>query len=837
MKNIFAPFFHRLTFQHQLGIMVALGILCLALFSSVVGSWQGNERVRQDLIEQGKRITENLARQSSLALIYASADNAAEAVNATMSFPGVIGVEIRNTSGQILLLRGNDHSAEFPGQYNHAGGTQNHAMHNEENPKGQLHAAQIQTSAILNAENSDAWHFDAPVYSQPSGESPFSEAPTPELLGHVSVVMSKTSLIRMTSDIFITNLTTSFSFALLFLFLIRILTNNMTRPLNQLSASMWRAQNGESQVRATPGGPKDIAYMAHAFNSMMSVQEEREAALRIAAIAFETEEGMMVTDEKGKIIQINRAFTRLTGYSAHEVIGKHPSILKSDRHDEEFYRLMWEGLHRDNFWQGEIWNRRKNGEVYLEWLNITAVLDKDGNATNYVGAFIDFTERKRAENEIYHLAFFDPLSQLPNRRMLIDRLRQAVATGTRNKTGGALLFIDLDNFKTLNDTKGHGIGDLLLIEVGKRLQACVREGDTVARFGGDEFVLLLEGLSEEKAQAAVQARGVGEKVLEALNQPFSLEGNEFHSSSSMGITLFVDYQDRLDELLKQADTAMYEAKKSGRNTLRFFDPVMQDELEVRAQIEVGLREALRKEQFRLYYQIQINHIGKILGAEVLLRWIHPERGLISPLQFIPLAEETGLILPIGQWVLKSACQQLKAWEADSHTRDLQLAVNVSGRQFRQTDFVAQVTDIINRTAVNPARLKLELTESIVLDNVPDTIAKMLALRQIGVSFSMDDFGTGYSSLSYLTRLPLNQLKIDQSFVRHIGTKASDATIIQTIIGMANNLGIEVIAEGVETHEQRDFLEKNGCKLYQGYLFGIPVPHEELDTILKKWSQE
>jgi EAL domain-containing protein (putative c-di-GMP-specific phosphodiesterase class I) len=276
---------------------------------------------------------------------------------------------------------------------------------------------------------------------------------------------------------------------------------------------------------------------------------------------------------------------------------------------------------------------------------------------------------------------------------------------------------------------------------------------------------------------------------------------------------------------------MYEAKKSGRNTLRFFDPVMQEELEVRAQLEAGLREALRKQEFKLYYQMQVDHNGHIMGAEVLLRWVHPERGLISPMQFIPLAEETGLILPIGRWVLESACHQIKTWEADRHTCDLQLAVNVSGRQFRQADFVAQVSEIIGRTNINPLLLKLELTESIVLDNVPDTIAKMQALRQIGVSFAMDDFGTGYSSLSYLTQLPLNQLKIDQSFVRHIGSKSSDATIIQTIIGMANNLCMEVIAEGVETQEQRDFLEANGCMLYQGYLFSMPVPIEEFDTLL------
>ncbi|MFZ3017157.1 MAG: EAL domain-containing protein [Gallionella sp.] len=811
MNRIFAAFFQKLTFQRQLGITVTLGILLLALLSSIVGSWQGNKRVRDDLIEQGRRITENLARQSALALVFDSADNAEEAVNATLAFPGVVGVKIFHADGRLLLSRGDDNPNRFLARPEHGSG--------------------LQAAAVLDVESADAWLFAAPVYSQPFSESPFGEAAPPELLGRVSVAMSKAAMDRLTTDIFITNLTTSLSFALLFLMLIRFLSRNMARPLDALSDSMERAQMGESQVRAKPGGPKDIAAMAYAFNNMMSVQEEREAALRIAAIAFETDEGMMVTDENGIIIRVNQAFTRLTGYSAEEAISSNPSMLKSDRQDDEFYRRMWESLHRENGWQGEIWNRRKNGEIYPEWLNITAVVGKDGKVTNYVGTFIDFTERKQAENEIHHLAYYDTLCQLPNRRLLLDRLRQAVATGARNQSGGALLFIDLDNFKTLNDTKGHGIGDLLLIEAAKRLQACLREGDTVARFGGDEFVLVLEGLSNESAQAAVQARGVGEKVLETLNRPYILEGNEFHSSSSMGITLFINYRQELDELLKQADTAMYEAKKSGRNTLRFFDPAMQEELEVRAQLEAGLREALRKQQFRLYYQMQVNHSGRILGAEVLLRWIHPERGLISPLQFIPLAEETGLIIPIGQWVLENACLQLKAWEADPSTRELQLAVNVSGRQFRQPDFVAQVSEILGRTAIDPMRLKLELTESIVLDNVDDTIAKMHALRQLGVSFSMDDFGTGYSSLAYLTQLPLNQLKIDKSFVQHIGSKASDSTIIQTIIGMASNLGMEVIAEGVETQEQRDFLEANGCMLYQGYLFGKPIPFEEFDALL------
>jgi diguanylate cyclase (GGDEF)-like protein/PAS domain S-box-containing protein len=783
----------------------------LALFSSLVGSWQSNERVRANLLEQGRHITESLARQSALALIYASADNASEAVNATMAFPGVIGVEIRDVKQRELLKRGSTDFTEFSTVFN---------------------PANSQTAAVLDQENENAWRFVAPVYTQPSAESPFNvQTTSPELLGYVSVVMSKAALARTTTDIFIVNMATSFSFALLFLFMIRFLTNRMTRPLNQLSDSMGRAKAGESEVRAVLSGPKDIADMAHAFNSMMAVLEEREDALRVAAIAFEIEEGMIVTDSDEVIIRVNRVFSKLTGYSAEEAIGKKLSMIKFDREDDRFYPRMREVLHRDNYWQGEIWNHRQNGESYPEWLTITAVVGKDGNITNYICAFFDITERKLAEEKIHNLAFYDPLCQLPNRRLLFDRLHQAVTTSARTKNCAGLLFIDLDNFKLLNDTRGHDTGDMLLIEVGHRLRACIRESDTLARLGGDEFVVLLEGLSTDRSEAAMQAREVGEKMLNDLHQPYMLKNIEHFSTASIGISLFINYRQNLDDLLKQADTAMYAAKKAGRNTLRFFDPAMQEALEMRSQLEAAIRKSLPKHEFKLFYQVQVDSAHRPIGAEALIRWEHPERGLIFPDKFIPIAEDTGLILPLGQWVLETACAQLKEWESDPLTSELVLAVNVSARQFRQPDFSKQVSAIIAQSLINPARLKLELTESTVLDNVPDTIVKMHALKQIGVSFSMDDFGTGYSSLAYLTQLPLDQLKIDKSFVQNIGTKSSDAMIIQTIIGMANNLGIEVIAEGVETEAQLAFLGESGCLLYQGYLFGRPAPVKEFTAAL------
>jgi diguanylate cyclase (GGDEF)-like protein/PAS domain S-box-containing protein len=812
MRKILNKFLKRLSFERQLGILVAVGILFLALFSSVVGSWLSNERVRVNLLEQGQRITENLARQSALALIYASGDNAAEAVKATMSFPGVVSVEIIDVNNHTLLTSGKTDPGEFPTKVERSKLTPG--------------------SAVLEAESRKAWRFVAPVHTQPAPESPFNvQAVAPELLGHVSVVVSKAELAKTTTDIFFSNLATSFSFALVFLFLIRFLTNRMTRPLSQLSVSMGRAEAGETDVRAMLAGPKDITDMAHAFNSMMAVMEEREAALRVAATAFEIEEGMIVTDSDEVIIRVNRVFTKLSGYSAEEAIGENLSMLKSDSMNTEFYQRMREILHRDNYWQGEIWNRRKNGDIYPEWLTITAVVGKEDKITNYICAFLDITDRKQAEEKIHNLAFYDPLCQLPNRRLLFDRLHQAVTTSARNKTCAGVLFIDLDNFKILNDTRGHDIGDLLLIEVGHRLRASIRESDTLARLGGDEFVVLLEGLSENRAEAAVQAREVGEKMLVDVSRPYKLKDVEHYSTASIGVSLFANYRQNLDDLLKQADTAMYAAKKSGRNTLRFFDPAMQAALEAHSQIEAGMRRALPKNEFKLYYQVQVDSEKRSIGAEALIRWEDPEQGMISPGKFIPVAEDTGLILPIGLWVLQTACAQLKEWESNPLARELSLAVNVSARQFRQPGFVKQVNALIEQTLIDPSRLKIELTESTVLENVIDTINKMHALKSIGVRFSMDDFGTGYSSLAYLTQLPLDQLKIDQSFVRNIGIKSTDSMIVQTIIGMANNLGIEVIAEGVETDAQLDFLWGAGCRFFQGYLFGRPVPAKEFISLL------
>jgi diguanylate cyclase (GGDEF)-like protein/PAS domain S-box-containing protein len=559
--------------------------------------------------------------------------------------------------------------------------------------------------------------------------------------------------------------------------------------------------------------------------------KEVETELRLAASAFESHEAMTITDADAVILRVNQAFTDLTGYTQEDVVGQKINLLKSGHHNHAFYVSMWESIAQTGSWRGEIWGRHKNGEIYPKWLTITAVNDTLGIVTHYVSTHVDISDRKAAEDEIKLLAFYDPLTNLPNRRLLRDRLNLALASSHRSGRKGALLFIDLDNFKTLNDTLGHDIGDLLLQQVAERLESSVREGDTVARLGGDEFVMMLEDLSEKALEAAAQTEVIGNKVLVILNKPYLLAAQNYYNTPSIGATLINGHEKSIDDLMKQADIAMYQAKASGRNTIRFFDPQMQASITAHAALESDLRQALIENQFMVYYQPQVHHNHQIIGAEVLIRWQHPQRGLVSPADFIPLAEKTGLILPIGQWVLETACAQIKTWENSVHAQHLQLAVNVSVRQFHQADFVEQILHVLCCSDIKPDRLKLELTESLVLDDIDDTILKMNKLREIGVCFSMDDFGTGYSSLAYLTKLPLDQLKIDQSFVRNIGVKPSDAVIAQTIIGMAKNLNMEVIAEGVETESQRIFLEENDCPLFQGYLFSKPVEIEQFEQLL------
>ena len=558
-------------------------------------------------------------------------------------------------------------------------------------------------------------------------------------------------------------------------------------------------------------------------------RKKAEAELRVAATAFEVQDGIFITDTNRIMLRVNRAFSKITGYSDQEAIGQTDTLLQTDRHNPDFYTAMWETIHKTGAWQDEIRSRRKNGEVYPAWLSISAVKGVYGEVTHYVNMITDITQRKATEEEIQYLALYDPLTRLPNRRLLLDRLKHALAASGRTGRMGALFFIDLDNFKTINDTLGHDKGDLLLQQVAKRLQNCTREGDTVVRVGGDEFAVVLESLGENPQETAIQATNVGEKIIAALNNPYDLASYVRYCTPSIGVTLFF-VEDTIDELQKRADLAMYQAKAAGRNTLRFFDPMMQAAVTARANLAADLRKGLEEGQFLLYYQAQVDDAGQLIGAETLIRWKHPTRGLVSPAEFIPLAEDTRLILPLGEWVLATACKQLATWADHSKMRNLTLAVNVSAYQFRQPDFVNLVLGSIHRTGANPKRLKLELTESLFMEDIDNVVAKMTTLKASGIEFSLDDFGTGYSSLAYLKRLPLNQVKIDQSFVRDVLIDNNAAVITRAIVTLAHSLGLSVIAEGVETAAQKDFLARHDCHTYQGYLFGRPGPVETLDSM-------
>jgi diguanylate cyclase (GGDEF)-like protein/PAS domain S-box-containing protein len=561
------------------------------------------------------------------------------------------------------------------------------------------------------------------------------------------------------------------------------------------------------------------------------IQKETETLLRRYQTLMKTAlDGFRIIDIQGNVIEANDSFCHMVGYTQEEAIKLNVADWDAQWSKDELLERL-RGFIGKKGATFETVHRRKDGMLINVEVSTTGV-EIDGQ--NYFFASSrDITGRKLAEQQIHQLAYYDVLTRLPNRRLLTDRLQQALAVSARNGQHGAVLFLDLDHFKTLNDTKGHDIGDLLLVEVAKRLASCVRDGDTVARLGGDEFVVVLETLSANADDAVTQAETVAEKIRAALNLPYQIEEYTQRSTPSIGIVLFLGHRENLDDLLKHADMAMYQAKTAGRNAIRFYDPAMQAAVDARAEMADELHLALQKQQFCLHCQIQVDSLRRPLGGEMLLRWMHPERGMVMPGQFIPLAEEIGLIVPIGLWVLETACAQLKAWQHDALTRDLTLSVNVSAKQFRQTDFVEQVRRVLLESGARASHLKLELTESTVLENVEDTVVKMNELKLRGVNFSLDDFGTGYSSLQYLKLLPLDQIKIDQSFVRDIASDPNDAAIVQAIIAMTEALGLNVIAEGVETEAQRDFLDKHGCHSFQGYLFSKPVPIEQFEAELKQ----
>jgi len=528
---------------------------------------------------------------------------------------------------------------------------------------------------------------------------------------------------------------------------------------------------------------------------------------------------------------VNDAFERQTGYSRAEAIGQTPRLLQGQRTQRAELDRIRQALKRAQPVRAELINYKKNGEQFWLELDIVPVDYFNRGLTHWVAVARDITERKAAEDEIEHLAFYDALTQLPNRQLLMNNLQTALSHTENPDKTGALMFIDLDNFKVLNDTLGHATGDLLLQKVASRLNACVRLRDTVARLGGDEFVVFLEDLGDDPEIASEKAKIVAQKILTTLCEPCDLAGVDYDGTCSIGIALINQHQKSVGELLKQADLAMYQAKAAGRNAICFFDPGMQAIATANAALTSELRHGLRDQDFMLHYQPQVGREGHMVGVEALLRWQHPQRGLMFPNDFIPQAEESGLILPLGQWVLETACAQLAAWAKCPRTKKFSIAINVSVRQFRHPEFVELVMASVKDAGISADRLRLELTESLLANDMDVTIAKMDILKEAGVTLSIDDFGIGYSALSYLKHLPLDQLKIDRTFVKDVLTDPNDAAIARTIIGLAQSLGLGVMAEGVETEAQRDFLARHGCHCYQGYLFCKPLPIEELEVFI------
>jgi len=553
---------------------------------------------------------------------------------------------------------------------------------------------------------------------------------------------------------------------------------------------------------------------------------EAQSQLRLAAQVFECSgEAILITDAGQRILTVNDAFTRITGYRADEIIGRTPKQLASGYHDAAFYQRMWQELGEKGRWQGEIWNRRKNGETYPEWLGISAVRDHAGRLTHYVAIFSDITEKKAIEARLEYLAHHDPLTGLPNRLLLRDRLEQALALAAREQLRVAVMFLDLDHFKDINDTLGHAIGDRLLQAVVDRLNGCVRETDTISRQGGDEFLIVLTGLHEGRTASAV-----AQKILQRMDEPFIIEGHTLSSSFSIGIALYPDDGDDFDTLLLKADTAMYHAKESGRDTYRFFTEQMNAYALERLELQNHLRLALERNELSLHYQPQIDLAsGRVIGAEALLRWTSPVLGPVPPARFIPVAEDSGLIVPIGEWVLREACRQAEAWR-QAGLPSLVVAVNLSALQFRRSDPVQLVGQILADSGLPAPCLELELTESLLVEDADDVLNTLERLKALGVRLAIDDFGTGYSSLSYLKRFPIDKLKIDQSFVRDIASDADDAAIVSVIIELGRILKLQTIAEGVENAAQLDFLTRQGCSNAQGYLFGRPMPADEFTQL-------
>ncbi len=612
--------------------------------------------------------------------------------------------------------------------------------------------------------------------------------------------------------------------------LIEVWATRVRGAIAEIAAGRRDARIGQAT------GVAELDALSEGIDQMALEIGRREGELqRLSMVIEQSPESIVITDTAGCILYVNEAFQRITGYARDEVLGRNPRILNGGLTPRATYEQMWATLLAGEVWRGEFHNVRKDGSAYLELATIAPIKDAGGTVTHYVAVKEDITQRKQSEALLHRLAYFDALTGLPNRALLHDRIAQAIRSGVRRESFGMLMLVDIDRFRQLNDTLGHAAGDRLLCEVAARLRAGVREEDTVARHGDDDFAVLVERIGETEADALSHAEHVARKLQRALQQPYALggtEGDRHFATLSFGISLFHDGVSSLESLLKQAEVALYRAKQDGRDIVRFFNPEMQAVVDAHARLEARMHEALEANAFRLFFQPQVNRRGVVIGAEALLRWPLDGGAMVSPAEFIPLAEDTGHIVRLGLWVLRSACAQLARWQMNETTRHLKIAVNVSARQFHQPDFVASVKDTVRAAGVDPCRLELELTESAILSDMDETIRRMNELRALGIRFALDDFGTGYSSLSYLKRLPFDQLKIDQSFVRDMAEDEGSEAIVLAILSLSHALGLEVVAEGVEMPEQRDFLRHHGCDCFQGYLFGKPLPMEAWGDFLE-----
>lgn len=624
---------------------------------------------------------------------------------------------------------------------------------------------------------------------------------------------------------------------LIFTLIGALLARRIATPISRIARAADKVANGNLQYDAPKdAGVGEVAQLSRSIHTMVGkltaeIRERKLAQdeLRLNAAVFaNNSEAIVITDEHNNIMRVNDAFVRITGYTPEEVIGKNPRIFSSGKMDDEFYQRMWDEFLSNDGWSGEIWNKRKNGELYPEWLILSLIRDESGKVTNYIAIYSDITERKREEERIQFLASHDVLTQLPNRFLLSDRITQALAYAERNNAKVGVLFIDLDHFKNINDSLGHDVGDELLKQVAIRMSRCLRRADTIARLGGDEFVAVLPEIGSEN-----EAAFVGEKIVEAFSEQFSVDGHQLSITPSIGISMSPDDGVIAVDLLRKADMAMYRAKEVGRNTIQFYRPEMTIHITERLQLEMDLRHAIENNELFLVYQPKINlESGEVVGLEALLRWQHPVRGMVPPGQFIGVAEESGLILEIGDWVLHQACMQGRMWQAQGHIL-VPIAVNVSGVQFRRGQCLKRLRTILNETGFDPQMMEIEITESVLME-MGDAGHQLLAdLRELGVRLSLDDFGTGYSSLSRLKTFPLDCIKIDQSFIRDISTDPNDAAIVRAVLSMAHEMSLRVIAEGVETQEQLAFLQELHCEEYQGYLYSRPLPAQEIERHLRR----